>query len=123
MYKTRVIKRIQPEGHVFVIQMKHPFWKWMWVDAWWVLGENVKDYFRTLEEAEMKSRIFASLPKKRDVPANDLIDQGMKGYDMQLSFWKRLEMFVENVEVGDLPGEEEKEMILSVCRKKISELD
>lgn len=123
MYKTRVVKRIQPEGHVFVIQMKHPFWRWMWVDAWWVLGENVKDYFRTLEEAEMKRKIFSNLPKKRDVPVNDLIDQAIEGYDKQLSFWKRLKMFVQNVEVRDAMSDEEKDMIMSVCDKKIQDLD
>jgi len=31
------------------------------------------------------------------------------------NFWQRLKAFIENVEVRDQPGEEEKQMILSVC--------
>ena len=38
---------------------------------------------------------------------------------LPLSFWKRLYAFVENVEVNDLPGDEEKEMILSVAKRFI----
>lgn len=32
------------------------------------------------------------------------------------SFWKRLEMFVSNVDVNDAMSEEEKEMILRTCK-------
>jgi hypothetical protein len=34
-------------------------------------------------------------------------------------FWKRLELFMENVNVNDIMSEEEKEMILSVCKRNI----
>lgn len=37
----------------------------------------------------------------------------------EINFWRRLEMFVKEVQVNDLPGEEEKEMILNVCKKQI----
>lgn len=33
-------------------------------------------------------------------------------------FWERLESFVKDVQVNDPVGQEEKEMILSVCKKK-----
>ena len=36
----------------------------------------------------------------------------------EINFWKRLEMFVENVQVNDMPSEEEKEMILNVCKRE-----
>lgn len=36
-----------------------------------------------------------------------------------INFWKRLEMFVSQVQVNDMPGEEEKSMILSVCKESI----
>jgi len=39
--------------------------------------------------------------------------------ELPLNFWKRLYAFVENVEVNDLPGDEEKEMILSVAKRFI----
>ena len=32
-------------------------------------------------------------------------------------FWKRLKTFVKNVQVNDPMSEEEKEMILNVCKK------
>lgn len=32
-----------------------------------------------------------------------------------INFWKRLEMFIYNVEVSDLMSEEEKDMILTTC--------
>jgi len=37
-----------------------------------------------------------------------------------LNFWERLEMFISNVEVNDPMSEEEKEMIISVCKSKIT---
>lgn len=33
-------------------------------------------------------------------------------------FWERLRDFVKDIEVSDLPGEEEKEMILHVCEEQ-----
>lgn len=40
-----------------------------------------------------------------------------KQEELPLNFWKRLYDFVENVQVNDLPGEEEKEMILHVAKR------
>src|SRR6478735_7115690 len=34
------------------------------------------------------------------------------------TFWKRLELFIADVQVNDIPGEEEKEYILSTARKQ-----
>ena len=39
------------------------------------------------------------------------------------NFFKRLKSFVENVQVNDMPSEEEKEMILYVCDKNINEFE
>lgn len=39
--------------------------------------------------------------------------------ELPLNFWKRLEMFISNVEVNDPMSEEEKEMIISVCKSHI----
>ena len=36
-------------------------------------------------------------------------------------FWKRLKAFIEDVETSDCPGEEEKEMILHVCKERIEQ--
>jgi len=40
-------------------------------------------------------------------------------------FWKRLKAFMNNVEVGDMAGEEEKEMILHTCegQMKVNNFD
>lgn len=35
---------------------------------------------------------------------------------MNANFWIRLKSFIERVEVNDQPGEEEKQMILSICK-------
>lgn len=35
------------------------------------------------------------------------------------NFFKRLKSFVENVQVNDMPSEEEKEMILYVCDRNL----
>lgn len=37
------------------------------------------------------------------------------------TFWERLSIFVENVNVNDMPSNEEKEMILAVCRNEIKQ--
>lgn len=34
----------------------------------------------------------------------------------RINFWKRLESFISNVQVSDMPSEEEKEMILHICK-------
>lgn len=35
-----------------------------------------------------------------------------------INFWPRLTLFIENVQVGDMPSEEEKQMILHVSREQ-----
>lgn len=37
-----------------------------------------------------------------------------------INFWQRLEMFISNVQVNDLPSEEEKEMILNVTKAALN---
>ncbi len=41
-------------------------------------------------------------------------------YTKDIQFWNRLKAFVQNVDVNDLPGEEEKAMILIACEEKIT---
>lgn len=45
----------------------------------------------------------------------------MKDYTEDISFWIRLRNFVCDVQINCKPGEEEQEMIISVCDKKIKE--
>jgi len=47
----------------------------------------------------------------------------MKDYTKDPNFWERLREFVKDVYVPDLESEEELEMILSVCKKKIEEVE
>ncbi len=42
-----------------------------------------------------------------------------RDYTKELGFWKRLQSFVENIQISDYPGEEEKTMILHNCKLKI----
>ena len=46
----------------------------------------------------------------------------MENYANELGFWKRLENFVSDVQTGCCAGEEEKEMILNVCKLKILDI-
>lgn len=46
----------------------------------------------------------------------------MIDYTKEKEFWERLKSFVENVQVNDLMSEEEKQMILNNCEKKIENL-
>ena len=46
----------------------------------------------------------------------------MKDYTQDKRFWSRLKMFVQDVRVNCLAGEEEKQMILLFCDKKINSL-
>jgi len=43
----------------------------------------------------------------------------MKDYTQDESFWKRLLSFVSDVQTGCCMGEEEKQMIISVCNEKL----
>jgi len=46
----------------------------------------------------------------------------MEDFTKQLEFWRRLEMFVSDVQTGCAMGEEEKDMILHICKLKILDL-
>ena len=46
----------------------------------------------------------------------------MKDYTKELGFWKRLERFVSDVQPNCCMGEEEKQMIMHICKLKIEEL-
>jgi hypothetical protein len=46
----------------------------------------------------------------------------MKDYTKEIGFWKRLESFVSDVQTGCCAGEEEKGMIMHVCKLKILDL-
>ena len=47
----------------------------------------------------------------------------MEDYTKEIAFWKRLESFISDVQTGCCAGEEEKDMILFVCKEKIKELE
>ena len=36
----------------------------------------------------------------------------------EINFWKRLEMFIKDIQVNDPMSEEEKEMILNICKRE-----
>ncbi len=42
----------------------------------------------------------------------------MKDYTEEKTFWIRLQSFVSNVQTGCAMGEEEKKMILNICKLK-----
>lgn len=44
-----------------------------------------------------------------------------KDYSQQESFWIRLKDFVHNVQVNDAMSQEEKDMILNICKEKIKQ--
>lgn len=46
----------------------------------------------------------------------------MKDYTQDPLFWERLLEFVGNVQTGCQMGDEEKDMIINVCVRKIKEL-
>ena len=52
--KARIVERTHVDGQKeYVIQQRHPLFRWWWVDAWinsWI-GAACKDAFPTLEEA------------------------------------------------------------------------
>ena len=47
------------------------------------------------------------------------VEKQKDDYSKDKNFWKRLKSFVEDIEVSDAWGYEEKEMILHVCNEKI----
>ena len=47
------------------------------------------------------------------------VEKQKDDYSKDKNFWKRLKSFVEDIEVSDACGYEEKEMLLHVCNKKI----
>ena len=40
---------------------------------------------------------------------------------LPLNFWSRLQSFVSDIQVNDMAGEEEKEMIINVCNKQLND--
>ena len=44
----------------------------------------------------------------------------MKAYSTHRTFWKRLYLFIENVQVNDPMSEEEKKVIIDVCKQKLN---
>ena len=46
----------------------------------------------------------------------------MSDYTKEIGFWKRLESFTSNIQTNCCSGEEEKEMIMHVCKLKILDL-
>ena len=47
----------------------------------------------------------------------------MKDYSEEKSFWIRLKLFIKDIEVSDICGHEEKEMILHVTDNKLKILN
>jgi hypothetical protein len=119
MRKFRVVKRHLPGGIVFVVQTQRRLLPYFWVDAWRIYGEILRDYFTTLVEAEAMVELLKEFKQEKDIAIND----SRKDITQDPRFWQRLRLFVQNVHVADLPGMEEKDMILSVCSKKIGDAD
>lgn len=122
MRKFRIVERSLPEGRIFVIQTQRRFIPWIWQDVWKVYGAQVKDYFDTYGEAIEKMEVLKKFRVKGDVEVSRF-SEGIKDYTKHVSFWKRLDSFIDQVHVHDLPGMEEKDMIQNICSRKIKELD
>ena len=120
---TRIIKRSVPDGECYVIQFKHKIFFWVWQDAWIRLGENVRDYFDSYEEARIRLPLFVEAKKKKDHIVHLYEENQKKDYSLDPRFWKRLKSFVDLVHVSDLPGMEEKDMIMTICKRKLGEQD
>lgn len=119
MRKFRVVKRHLPGGIVFVIQTQRRLLPHFWVDAWKVFGENLRDYFISLAEAEAMVELLKEFRPEKDI----VINSSKNDFSRDPRFWQRLRSFIQNVHVHDLPGMEEKDMILSVCSRKIGDDD
>lgn len=68
------------------------------------------------EISELKSEV-EELKKEREI-YREVLDE-TKILE-RINFWQRLEMFISNVQVNDLPSEEEKEMILNVTKAALN---
>jgi hypothetical protein len=118
MRKFRVVRRHLPGGIVFVVQTQRHLIP-VWVDAWRIYGETTRDYFNTLAEAEHLIGLLKEFRPKKDI----VINASKNDLSKDPRFWQRLRSFIENVHVHDLPGMEEKDMILNVCNRKIGDAD
>lgn len=70
--KTRIIKRIRPDGDIrYVIQQPHFIFRWWWVDAWInsSSGSNCNDSWKTLKEAKENLWIFDGSKSQEEIIA------------------------------------------------------
>ena len=61
MVKCRIVKRTHVDGEIsYIIQQKHFWFRWWWVDAWVnsLLSADCKDNFDSLEEAQQNLCYF-----------------------------------------------------------------
>jgi len=73
--KARIVERTAPDGRKeYVIQQRHRWFRWWWVDAWinsWA-GAACRDSFPTLEEAQRNLCWFDGTPYMERVMPNTL---------------------------------------------------
>lgn len=71
--KARIVERTAPDGRKeYVIQQRHRWFRWWWVDAWinsWA-GAACRDSFPTLEEAQRNLCWFDGTPYMESVMPN-----------------------------------------------------
>ena len=63
--KARIVERTAPDGRkTYVIQQRHAWFRWWWVDAWVnsSCGAACQDSFSTLEEAQRNLCWFDGTP-------------------------------------------------------------
>jgi len=77
-------------------------------------GQMIDGIIRTRENGEGIETTYYTM--KLDIAA-EIIE--MREKQPFPNFWKRLKDFVYDVEIGCAMGEEEKEMILNVCKKQM----
>jgi len=69
--------------------------------------------FKCLERLEYDQIVMAIMQKYADYVLSEKMP-----FD---GFWERLKSFIADIETSDCPGEEEKEMILSVCEQQLKQ--
>jgi hypothetical protein len=116
--KSRILKRPRPGGHSYVIQFRHRILFWIWRDAWEFLGEHVDDRFDSLNKAKAALPLFEHARSQKSFVIYPVAEK-KEDYTEDPRFWKRLRSFSEGVYVSDLPGMEERDMIVEVCDRKI----
>ncbi len=91
------------------------FWNDFWEKKWQEtqIPQDIVDkanaYMEELYEKYKQDRADNNAEQSTEEPMD---------YTQHVGFWKRLQMFVSNVNVGDIMSEEEKEMILNICALK-----